>query len=79
MHREERMAERFALGSAQANPSACEATIQFSLGAPGAARLWVYDVLGREVAVVVDGALAEGVHEACFDGSSLPSGCTCTV
>ena len=37
-------------------------------------RLAVYDVLGREVAVLVDGAVAAGAHTATFDARSLPAG-----
>jgi endo-1,4-beta-xylanase len=34
----------------------------------------VYDVLGREVARLVEGAQAAGVQEAVFDAAHLPSG-----
>jgi len=37
-------------------------------------RLSVYDILGREVAVLVNGMEAPGVHEVKFDGSRLASG-----
>lgn len=37
-------------------------------------RLMVYDVLGREVAVLVDGALPAGPHAVTFDAGPLPSG-----
>jgi hypothetical protein len=37
-------------------------------------RLVVYDVLGREVAVLVNERKAPGSYEVRFDGSSLPSG-----
>jgi D-alanyl-D-alanine carboxypeptidase len=37
-------------------------------------RLSVYDILGREVAVLVNETLPEGHYEVRFDGSSLPSG-----
>ena len=33
-------------------------------------RLGVYDMLGREVAVLVNAMLDAGVHEATFDGSA---------
>jgi len=36
--------------------------------------LAVYDMLGREVAVLVDGKREAGVHEVTFDGSRLASG-----
>ena len=34
----------------------------------------VYDVLGRQVRVLVEGVRAAGTHEVVFDGSRLPSG-----
>ncbi|MEM9663797.1 MAG: T9SS type A sorting domain-containing protein, partial [Bacteroidota bacterium] len=37
-------------------------------------RLSVYDVLGREVAVLVNGQLAAGTYEASFNASTLSSG-----
>ncbi len=37
-------------------------------------RLSVYDVLGREVARLVDGRQVAGQHEITFDGSRLTSG-----
>jgi hypothetical protein len=37
-------------------------------------RLSVYDVLGREVAVLVDGVMPAGEHLTRFDASRLPSG-----
>src|SRR5690606_25403792 len=42
------------------NPAASEATVRFELPGPGAVRLTVYDVLGREVARLVDGPLPAG-------------------
>ena len=37
-------------------------------------RLSVDDILGREVAVLVNGMEVPGVHEVKFDGSRLASG-----
>ena len=36
--------------------------------------LKVYDILGREVAVLVNGRMDAGVHELRFDASGLASG-----
>ncbi len=43
---------------------------------PAASRvtLAVYDVLGREVALLIDGVRPAGTCEAAFDGTGLPSG-----
>ncbi len=56
------------------NPSAGTTTLAFSLAASADIRLVVYDMLGREVAVVVDGPRAAGRHEVVFDGAGLPAG-----
>ena len=37
-------------------------------------RLTVYDILGREVATLVDGMQQRGAHEVRFDGGGLSSG-----
>ncbi|MDX1531501.1 MAG: ScyD/ScyE family protein [Rhodothermales bacterium] len=56
------------------NPSAAAITLRYELARPAAVRLVVYDALGREVAVLADGAHAAGPHTARFDGAGLPSG-----
>jgi hypothetical protein len=62
-----------ALG-ASPNPARDRATIRFTLAEASAVRLAVYDALGREVAVLVDGRVEAGAHAAVLDGSTLPSG-----
>jgi hypothetical protein len=56
------------------NPFAGRTTISFEVAEATDARLAVYDVLGREVAVLVDGAVEAGTHQATFDASSLAAG-----
>ena len=57
------------------NPFTTATTIRFETGAVAAeVHLAVYDVLGREVAVLVDEQVEARVHEAVFDGRGLPSG-----
>lgn len=56
------------------NPFNPQATLRFTLPEAGYVHMAVYDVLGREVVVLVDGAQQAGVYEAHFDGASLPSG-----
>ena len=56
------------------NPVATSARIAFSLSEAGTARLAVYDLLGREVAVLADGPMGEGRHEARLDASRLAAG-----
>jgi choice-of-anchor B domain-containing protein len=63
----------FALAS-YPNPFSRSATVALSVGEAQRARVAVYDVLGREVAVLHDGPLAAGAHELRLDGSDLPAG-----
>ena len=60
--------------AAQPNPFASQTRLTFTLAAADEVRLAVYDVRGREVAVLVDGWTAAGTHEAVFDAAGLPSG-----
>ena len=63
-----------ALGQNHPNPFRSATTIPYTLPEPSHVRLMVYDGLGREVAVLVDGPRAAGAHEAAFEAGSLPSG-----
>ncbi len=56
------------------NPFSSSATIRFTLAAEAAVTVRVYDVLGREVATLVDETLAAGTHAAAFEAEALPSG-----
>jgi hypothetical protein len=56
------------------NPSRGGASVAFTLAVPGAVRVSVFDVLGREVTVLVDAARAAGRHTVAFDGRALPAG-----
>ena len=56
------------------NPFRQRATIEYRVPAPGHVRLTVYDVLGRELAVLVDEQQSAGSHSAKLDASSWPSG-----
>ena len=64
----------FALEAAYPNPFNPETTIRFSVPESAQVRLVVYDVLGRQVRVLVDGVREAGVHEVVFEATSLPSG-----
>jgi hypothetical protein len=59
---------------ASPNPFAGQAAIQYVLAEASDVRLAVYDVLGREVAVLVDGYVEAGAHHAVFDARGLASG-----
>jgi len=62
------------LSTARPNPAGFTSTVVLTLPAPAAVRLAVYDVIGREVAVVTDATLAEGSHTATVDVSGLTPG-----
>ena len=56
------------------NPFNPSSEISYALTESGHVRLAVYDVLGRQVSVLVDGTMNAGTHAVAFDGSGLPSG-----
>lgn len=56
------------------NPFNPSTLIQYSIPRSGRIRLTVFDILGREIASLVDAVQAAGIHKARFDGSSLSSG-----
>ncbi len=56
------------------NPATGRTAVTFELDAAQDARLAVYDVLGREVAVLADGAQSAGPHTVALDASGLPAG-----
>jgi photosystem II stability/assembly factor-like uncharacterized protein len=62
------------LGAAHPNPFREATTLRYALAEAGTVRLAVYDVLGREVAVLVDGPQAAGDHEAVLAASGQPNG-----
>ena len=64
----------FRLDAPFPNPTRGAARVRYSLPRPGAARLAAYDLLGRQVAVLAEGAQPAGAAEATFDASRLPAG-----
>ncbi len=56
------------------NPFNPSTTIAVHCAARGPVRLAVYDMLGREVAVLLNGVVAAGDHEVRFDATGLASG-----
>ena len=71
---EEETTKVLSLEPAYPNPFNPTTTIQYNLPAAMHVRLAVYDVLGREVAVLVDNTNEAGTHEVSFDASRLSSG-----
>ena len=69
----------FALEAAYPNPFSDRTTLTLRLAEAGPATLTVYDVSGRAVATLADGALAAGEHRVTWDGTAaggraLPAG-----
>ena len=62
------------LGQNYPNPFNPETTIRYALPQAGKVRLAVYDLLGHEVAVLVDTVEPAGNHAVRFDAGDLPSG-----
>lgn len=56
------------------NPFNPSTTLQFDLAKAGDVKLTVFDVLGKEVATLVDGRMNAGVHSVRFDGEKFASG-----
>lgn len=64
----------YALEQNYPNPFNPSTIISYSIEKPGLVELKIYDILGREVAELVNTMKDEGRHEAVFDGSNLSSG-----
>jgi hypothetical protein len=64
----------FALGSAYPNPFNPGTVVPFELASAGPVRLAVYDVTGRQVALLANTTMAAGRHSVAWDASGLPSG-----
>ncbi|HEY3293988.1 MAG TPA: T9SS type A sorting domain-containing protein [bacterium] len=56
------------------NPFNPTTEIQFALPSVQKVKLSVFDMLGREIAVLASGTMSAGSHTAQFDGAGLPSG-----
>ncbi len=62
------------LDPAYPNPFNPSTVVSYQLPVFGKTRLAVYDLLGREVAVLVDGMMPAGAHTVTFDAAGLSSG-----
>ncbi|MEM6784489.1 MAG: ASPIC/UnbV domain-containing protein, partial [Bacteroidota bacterium] len=60
---------RLTLDDAYPNPSAASVSIRYVLPKPGAVTLVVYDLLGRQVAKLVDAPTSAGTHTVTWDGT----------
>lgn len=65
---------RFGLGRNHPNPFDGATTIPYQLAERVHVRLAVFDLLGREVAVLEDRERGAGTHQVLFDADALPAG-----
>jgi hypothetical protein len=66
--------DEFALRENYPNPFNPATTIRYELPVASRVSLKIFDILGREVAVLVDDYMSAGIYDVQFDASSLPSG-----
>ncbi len=71
---EEEIPEAFALEQNYPNPFNPSTTIRFALDKAQRVRLAVYDLLGQEVRVLVDGVRPAARYDVAFDAADLASG-----
>ncbi len=65
---------QFRLSQNYPNPFNPTTTIRYDLPRMSLVTITVYDILGQQVAILVDGVKSPGAHEVVFNGSSLASG-----
>jgi hypothetical protein len=65
---------QFALLQNYPNPFNPTTTISYDLPAGGHVKLTIFDMLGRDIATLVDGRMEAGAHQVSFDASRLASG-----
>jgi len=66
--------KEFQLQQNYPNPFNPTTTIEFALPKQSNVTLKLFDILGREIATLVDAELESGVHKINFDGKHLASG-----
>jgi hypothetical protein len=71
---EETIPSDYALLQNYPNPFNPSTQISFSLPEPGFVSLKVYDLLGREAAVLIERDMSPGKHTVSFDGREFSSG-----
>lgn len=64
----------YSLGLNYPNPFNPETVIEFSIPVTHNVKITVYDILGKEVSVIVNGELTQGNHKVSFSGKGLSSG-----
>jgi len=70
----EEIPEDFVMLENYPNPFNPNTILRFNLLSHSYVELTIYNILGKEVATLVNNKIAKGVHEIPFDGSSITSG-----
>lgn len=60
--------------NAYPNPFNASITLEYGLPEPGHVRIYIYDLLGRQVETLIDEYRQAGIHAITFDASRLSSG-----
>ncbi|MCU7494408.1 MAG: T9SS type A sorting domain-containing protein [Ignavibacteria bacterium] len=68
------VAESYQMKQNYPNPFNPSTVISYSISKPGMVMLKVFNILGKEVATLVNGNQAAGTHSVEFNASNLPSG-----
>lgn len=71
---EEMQPQTFSLEQNYPNPFNPNTKIKFNLASNEFTTLKVYDVIGKEIATLVNNQMEAGQYEVTFDASNLPSG-----
>jgi hypothetical protein len=66
--------DKFALFQNYPNPFNPITNLKFQMPRPGFAELKIFDILGREIAALVNEKLGAGTHQVNWDAASYPSG-----
>ncbi|MFI5264112.1 MAG: S8/S53 family peptidase [Candidatus Kapaibacterium sp.] len=70
----EKISNTIDLGNTYPNPVANDATIDFELVNPGYAKVILFDILGRTVAIIAEGLYEIGKQSVQLDARNLPNG-----
>ena len=68
------VAEDYQLEQNYPNPFNASTTIRFRILQPGSVKLTVYDILGEQIAILIDQDLENNTYEVIFEAGDLPTG-----